>query len=536
MSSTNPKSAATALDAVVVGAGFAGIYMLHKLRQLGLAARVLEAGGGAGGTWFWNRYPGARCDVESMQYCYQFDAGLEQQWTWRERYAAQPEILSYLEHVLDRFDLRAHIQFNTRVASAIFNAKDSPWDLTTEAGERHRARFVVLATGCLSTANDPAIPGRDRFRGPIYHTGRWPHAGVDFSGQRVAVIGTGSSAIQAIPEIAKQAAHLTVFQRTPNYSVPAHNEPLAAEEIARVRANYPEIRAQAKAQPFAFDLDFNPRAAADMTAEEIRAELDKRWRMGGLNFYGTFADLLISPEANRIAADFVRAKIAAQVQDPGVAALLTPTNVFGCKRLCADTGYFETFNRANVELVDISTTPIETITADGLRVGERSFSFDAIVFATGFDAMTGAITRIDIRGRNGLALRDKWSAGPRNYLGLAAAGFPNLFTISGPGSPSVLTNMVTSIEQHVEYVGGIIDHLRRHQLATIEAEPAAEDAWVRHVNDIASQTLLQSCNSWYLGANVPGKPRVFMPYIGFPAYVDKCNEVAAKGYEGFRLA
>ena len=522
-------------DAIIVGAGFAGLYMLHRLRASGLKARILEAGNGPGGTWFWNRYPGARCDIESVQYSYQFSRELEQEWDWSERYAAQPEILRYVEHVIERFQLREDITFNTRVQAAHFDEGSARWHVRTEQGEDYRAQFCIMATGCLSSTNLPEFTGLADFAGKTYHTGQWPQEGVDFSGQRVAVIGTGSSAVQSIPIIAAQAARLTVFQRTPNYSIPAYNRPLTDEERANVKANYPQLREFGKQQFLAYDLKMNDKLAANATPEEIRAECERRWRLGGLYFYGAFADLLLDDTVNQTVADFVREKIREKVNDPRVADLLTPKAVFGCKRICADTEYFETFNRDNVLLVDVSGTPIERITAQGVKVGAEEYAVDAIVFATGFDAMTGALNKIDIRGRGGKALREKWSAGPRTYLGLGSAGFPNLFTISGPGSPSVLTCMITSIEQHVEFIGDCIDHLRKAGLRTIEATPEAEDAWVDHVNAVAAGTLFNSCNSWYLGANVPGKQRIFMPYIGFPPYVEKCNQVVANDYEGFLL-
>jgi len=525
-------------DVVIVGAGFAGMYMLHRVRGLGLTARGLEAGSGVGGTWYWNRYPGARCDVESMQYSYQFSDQLQQEWEWTERYATQPEILEYANHVADRFDLRDDIRFDTRVAAASWDDATARWTVRTATGDEYRSRFLVMATGCLSSANIPDFPGRDSFEGATYHTGRWPHEGVDFTGQRVGVIGTGSSAIQSIPIIAAQAAQLYVFQRTASYSVPAGNRPLSDDEIRAVKDDYDAFRAFNSLMPTAIGSKQPiPEVSALGIAPEERDRIyEARWEEGGLPFLGAFIDLLFSPEANDTAAEFVRAKIRATVHDPKVADLLAPKTVIGCKRLCVDTGYFATFNRPNVELVDVSETPISEITAHGLRVADRDFEVDAIVFATGFDAMTGALLSIDIRGRDGRQLRDAWEAGPRTYLGLGTVGFPNFFTISGPGSPSVLTNMIVSIEQHVEWISDCIEYLRDNGFERIEATPDAQDAWVDHVNMIADFTLFPSCNSWYLGANVPGKPRVFMPLLGFPPYVEKCNEVAAKGYEGFALS
>ena len=525
-------------DVVIVGAGFAGMYMLHRVRGLGLTARVLEAGGGVGGTWYWNRYPGARCDVESMQYSYQFSDQLQQEWEWTERYATQPEILEYANHVADRFDLRDDIQFDTRVAAASWDDATAQWTVRTEAGDEYRSRFLVMATGCLSSANIPDFPGRDSFEGATYHTGRWPHEGVDFRGKRVAVIGTGSSAIQSIPIIAEQAALLYVFQRTASYSVPAANRKLTDDEVRAVKDDYAAFRAFNSLMPTAIgSRQPIPEVSALGVSDDERVDVyEARWEEGGLPFLGAFIDLLFSPDANETAAEFVRTKIRETVRDPKVAELLSPRTVIGCKRLCVDTGYYETFNKPTVELVDVSETPIREITPHGLRVGDHAFEVDAIVYATGFDAMTGALLSIDIRGRDGKSLRDAWDAGPRTYLGLGTVGFPNFFTISGPGSPSVLTNMIVSIEQHVEWIADCMAYLRDHGFDRIEAMQDAQDAWVDHVNAIADFTLFPSCNSWYLGANVPGKPRVFMPLLGFPPYVEKCNEVAAKGYEGFALS
>ncbi len=524
------------LDVVIVGAGFAGLYMLHRLRGLGFRAQVLEAGTGVGGTWYWNRYPGARCDVESIQYSYQFDEALQQEWDWSERYATQPEILRYAEHVADRFELRRDIRFETRVTAAVYDEAGSRWVLETAAGDRVTATWCVMATGCLSTFNDPPIPGRDSFAGQTWHTGRWPHEGVDFAGRRVAVIGTGSSAIQSIPLIAEQPAHLTVFQRTANYTIPAHNAPLDPETVRKAKADYPALRQWGKRMPNGIAFHPNPKPAREATPEERRRVYEQRWAEGGLTFMGAFGDLMLDDESNATAAEFVRGKIREIVTDPATAEALCPSNVIGCKRLCVDTGYYATFNRPNVTLVDISDAPIEAITPAGVKAKGVEYEVDAIVFATGFDAMTGALLRIDIRGAGGLSLRDKWRDGPRSYLGLAVAGFPNLFTVTGPGSPSVLTNMLPTIEQHVEWIADCFAWLREHGEDRIEASVAAEDAWVGHNAEVAGNTLRSTCSSWYVGANVPGKPRVFMPYIGgFPAYVERCDAIAAKGYEGFAL-
>ncbi len=522
-------------DAAIVGAGFAGLYMLHRLRALGLSVRVFEAGSGVGGTWFWNRYPGARCDVESVEYSYQFSDELQQEWEWTERYAAQPEILSYANHVADRFGLRKDIQFNTRVKSAIFDEERARWLIETEAGNRVSAQFCIMATGCLSSTNMPKIPGVESFQGATYHTGQWPHEGVDFTGKTVGVIGTGSSAIQSIPIIAEQAKHLFVFQRTPTYSVPARNRPLEREEIERIKSDYKGFRQRIAQTAFSLEVDMNDAPAMAVGPEERHRAFEERWQRGGFRFQGAFNDIVLNKDANDVAATFVREKIHETVRDPAVAELLSPQHAIGCKRLCFDTNYYETFNRSNVTLVDLQRSPIEEIVVQGIRTRERLYKLDCIVFATGFDAMTGALERIDIRGRDGLTLKEAWSAGPRTYLGLGTAGFPNLFTISGPGSPSVLTNMLPSIEQHVNWITDCIAYMGERQIGSIEATLDAQDAWVAHVNDVANATLFPTANSWYLGANVPGKPRVFMPYIGFPPYVEKCNEVAASGYAGFAL-
>ena len=526
------------VDAVVVGAGFAGLYMLYRLRELGLSAQGYEAGKGVGGTWYWNRYPGARCDVESMDYSYSFSEELQQEWRWSERYSAQPEILRYIEHVADRFDLRRDIQFDTRVTAAAFDEATARWTVETDRGDRVSAQFCIMATGCLSDAQVPDIAGRETFTGPWYHTGRWPHEGVDFTRQRVGVIGTGSSAIQSIPLIARQAAHVFVFQRTPNYSMPAHNAPLDQDFEQRVKERYAQFRREARESRVGFVIDRAGDSALAVPPDERRAEYERRWARGGLGFAFSYADVLVSPEANETAAEFFHAKIRSIVRDPAVAEALLPRDYpLGTKRLCVDTDYYATFNRDNVTLIDLRKTPIEAITPTGVRTTEREYEIDSLVFATGFDAMTGALLKIDIRGRGGEALRDKWAAGPRTYLGLAMAGFPNLFAITGPGSPSVLSNMIVSIEQHVDWIADCLRHLRAHDRRTIEATREAEDAWVQHVNELGHMTLYPRAKSWYMGANVPGKPRIFMPYIGgVGVYREKCDAVAAAGYDGFTLA
>jgi cyclohexanone monooxygenase len=526
------------MDAVIVGAGFAGMYMLHRLRGLGMSAVVFEQGTDVGGTWYWNRYPGARCDVESMQYSYSFLPELQQDWQWSERFSAQPEILRYAQHVADRLDLRRDIRFETKVTGATFDEAANRWTVTTDRGETVTAQHCVMATGCLSSARLPEIAGLESFQGATYHTGHWPHEGVDFAGKRVAVVGTGSSAIQAIPVIARQAAHLTVFQRTPNFSIPSRNAPMDAEYEGWWKSDYEAHRAKARMMRTGILYGLNEKSALEVTPEEREAEYEARWARGGTAFMASFADLITNRDANDTAAEFVRAKIRGLVKDPAVAEILAPKGYpIGTKRICVDTDYFETFNRDNVTLVDVRDAPIEAITAKGVRTRHGEVEVDAIVFATGFDAMTGALTRIDIRGRGGLGLAEKWEDGPRTYLGLMTAGFPNLFMITGPGSPSVLSNMIVSIEQHVDWLTECLAHLRARGLETIEATREAEEQWVKHVNEVADRTLYPAANSWYMGANIPGKPRVFMPYIGgVGAYREKCTEIAAQGYPGFRLA
>jgi cyclohexanone monooxygenase len=523
-------------DAVVVGAGFAGMYMLHRLRGLGLNARVYEAGGGVGGTWYWNRYPGARCDVESMQYSFSFSEELDQEWTWSEKYSPQPEILAYANHIVDRFDLRRDIVFDTRVTKATWDERAKRWHIETDRGDKVSADFCIMAVGCLSAPNRPKFPGIEDFKGPVYHTGEWPHDGVDFTGLRVGVIGTGSSAIQSIPIIAEQAAELTVFQRTATWSVPAWNETLTPDYVKAVKADYPTLRAKARARPTGFYFPFNMKPALEASEDERKQRYEEAWQRGGLPFLGAFGDLLFEKSANDTIADFARDKIRSIVKDPATAELLCPDNVFGCKRLCVDTGYYATYNLPHVKLVDVSKTPIERITADGIVVDGVEYPVDAIVSATGFAAMTGSFDKIAITGRGGLTLAEKWRAGPRTYLGLASAGFPNFFTITGPGSPSVLASMIQAIEQHVDWLADLIGHMRDVGACTIEPTVADEDAWVEHVNEVSKVSLRSTCSSWYVGANIPGRPIVFMPYIGgFPIYVQKCNEVMSGGYDGFVL-
>ncbi len=525
-------------DAVAIGAGFSGLYILYRLRELGLSVQVYETGEGVGGTWYWNRYPGARCDSPSVHYSYSFSPELEQEWEWTERYPRQPEILRYLNHVADRFDLRHDIQFNTRVKSAVYDEVMHRWTIETEQGDKVSAHYFVTAVGCLSTPNLPRFKGLDSFKGSVYHTSRWPHEGVDFTGKRVGVIGTGSTGIQAIPRIAQQAAHVTVFQRTPNYSVPARNRVLSPEEKEAIKANYHALRESDRQSQAGLTVQANPQSALEVTPEERQRKFEQMWAIGGTQMLASFSDTIVNLESNTYMADFVRSKIGEMVHKPEVAKLLMPhDHPIGSKRICIDTEYYDTYNRDNVTLVDVRSSPIQEITPTGLRTQDNDYQLDALVFATGFDAMTGALFNVDICGKKGEALKEKWAIGPRTYLGLMTAGFPNLFIITGPGSPSVLSNMTVSIEQHVEWISGAINYMREHHFTCVEPHVEAEDGWVAHVNAVANQTLFPLANSWYIGANIPGKPRIFMPYVGGVGnYRMMCQQIAENGYEGFALS
>ena len=525
------------LDVIVVGAGFAGLYLLHKFRQMGLSARAFEAGSDVGGTWYWNRYPGARCDIESIDYSFSFDPYLEQEWEWSEKYATQPEILRYARHVAERFDLRRDITFGTRVEQAVWDEQGSCWSVTTDQGETVSGRFFIMATGCLSQPKDIDIEGVENFTGEIYRTHSWPHDGVDFSGKTVGIIGTGSSGIQAIPLSAEQADHTTVFQRTANYSIPAGNGPIAPEKEA-VKKRYQDYREEARwtraGVPGKEAMDF----ALTVSEAERQERYQALWDKGAIPHLGSeFADLLLDEQANETLAQFVRSKIRSVIEDSNVADILTPTEFPICtKRACLDTNYFQTFNKPNVDIVDIKADPIRSITATGIATRDREFAFDAIVFATGFDAMTGALLAVDITGRDGQSLKDKWAHGPLNYLGLTVEGFPNFFMITGPGSPSVLSNMILSIEQHVEWIADCLDYMDRENLVVIEPTEAAETGWVEYGTATSDMTLFPQAKSWYMGANVPGKPRVCLPYVGgVAAYRRACNDVASQDYLGFRF-
>jgi cyclohexanone monooxygenase len=537
ISADSQQAGPDVLDVVVVGAGFAGLYALHKFRSIGLSTRVFEAAPDVGGTWYFNRYPGARCDVESIDYCYSFSDELQQAWSWTEKYATQAEILRYLKWVVDTLGLRRGITFNTRVTSAVFDDTTMRWTVSTDAGEVVSARFCVMATGPLSAALTPDFPGLDTFTGEIYHTAHWPREAVDFTGKRVAVIGTGSSGIQTVPIIAEQADSLYVFQRTPNYSVPAGNRPLSDEDVVDYKANYAERRRLSWRSGGGSPHIAHPKLTLEATPEERQTAFEKRWELGGVLFSKTFADQMIDLEANEEARKFYEEKVRAVIDDPDVADLLIPNDhPIGTKRICTDTNYFQTFNRPHVTLVSVRRTPIESIDATGINTSDSHYDVDAIVLATGFDAMTGALAKIDIVGWGGRMLRDDWAGGPRTYLGLCVDGFPNLFLVSGPGAPAVLANMVLHAEAHVNWIADAITYLDDHGDAAIEATADAVGNWNAELNRRADATLFPKANSWYMGANVPGKPRVFMLFLGgFGAYLDICNEVADAGYKGFSL-
>jgi cyclohexanone monooxygenase len=522
------------LDVLIVGAGFGGLYAIHRLRGAGFNVHAVEAGGGVGGTWYWNRYPGARCDAESLDYSFSIPE-LEQEWEWSERFATQPEILRYIEWAADRLDLRRSITFNTRIVAAAWNAETAQWHATTSMGSVIQARHVILATGSLSAAKTPDIDGAGDFAGLSLSTAAWPHDGVDVRGRRVGVIGTGSSAIQAIPVLASEAAELVVFQRTAGFSIPARNRPHDPDHLKSFKARYQEHRKITRETRPGLIFRSTGKMAAELDADAQRAALEEQWERGGGDFASTFTDLLLNEQANAIAAEFVREKIRSTVKDPATAEALTPQGYpLASKRLCLDTNYYETFNRPNVKLVDLRRNPIERIVSEGVRTRDHLVELDILVFATGFDAMTGSMLRIDIRGEGGLTLQEKWAAGPLTYLGLMVAGFPNLFIVAGPGSPSVLTNMVASVEQHIDWITDCLLDMRARNISTIAADPEAEHDWVARLNRQAGQTLFLKGNSWYLGANVPGKPRVFMPYVGgLGEYRKICHRVAEAGYTGF---
>jgi cyclohexanone monooxygenase len=535
-----PASAVPAhAEIVVIGAGFGGMYAHYRFRQLGMSVFGFEQGTDVGGTWYWNRYPGARCDVESVDYCYSFSNELLDEWTWSERFSTQPEILEYARFVTDKFDLRRDIKFETKIVSASYDEADNQWTVRTDRGDTITCHYLVTTVGCLSVPKDPEFDGLEQFKGQWVQTGAWPKEGVDWAGKNVLVVGTGSSAIQTIPEVAKTAGHLTVFQRTANYSVPAYNGPLPEHRQKEVFADYPAYLQMLKqtrgGQVFELQTDS---MAADFTPEQQRERLQKAWELGRWNIQGCFRDITLSEDTNKIAADFVHAKIRETVKDPATAEKLIPKGYpLGTKRLCLDSDYYETFNRPNVDLVDINEEPIVRITQDSLQTSAKEYAADLIIFAIGFDAMTGPIVNLGIEGRGGVPLKQAWADGPESYLGLAAPGFPNLFTVNGPSSPSVLTNMILSLEQHVDWIAGCIDTMRRKGFDTIEARKDATHEWAEHTAMVADSTLFTKANSWYMGANVAGKPRMFLAYIGgFDNYAARCDAVAANGFEGFDLS
>jgi cation diffusion facilitator CzcD-associated flavoprotein CzcO len=537
--SAGPVSAAE-FDVVVIGAGFSGLFMLQRLRDSDLSVRVYEAGGDVGGTWYWNRYPGARCDIPSVNYCFsdRFSEDVLKEWNWSEVFASQDEIFRYFQFVADKLDLRRDIQFNTRIESAIFDEVDGHWEIMTDHGDRVRAQFLITAVGCLSATNLPEFPGADSFEGDWYHSGSWPHEKVEFAGKRVGVIGTGASGVQIVPEVAKEAAHVFVFQRTPNYDMPGGNRSLSDEEMQQVHAEYVDIWRRMRETGFGFSEEPRPVAAMSVSPEERNDRFEAAWQKGGTALgLETFNDFATNQEANDAISEFIRSKIRDTVNDPKVAQLLAPVDHgFMMRRPPLEHGYYKTFNRDNVSLVDVRTSPIEEITPNGLRTSDRDYEFDTLIFATGFDAVTGPLFAIDLRGRDGIALKDKWAEGPRTYLGVATHRFPNLFTMTGPQSPSVISNVPVSSEQHAEWIGDCIDYLREHAVDRIEPLVEAEDDWVKHSTEIAEATLFAKSNSWWVGANIPGKPRLFYMYAGgVGTYRKHCEEVAAKGYEGFAL-
>jgi len=539
-----PTEANVSFDVLVIGAGFSGLYALHRLGQLGIQTRVLEMAENVGGTWLYNRYPGARCDIESIEYSYSFSDEIQQEWVWTETMPAQAEVEAYLNFVVDRLDLRRDIQFDTKVVAMTFDEQAAVWVVSTEAGETFRAPFVVAATGILSAPLEPDIPGMATFSGTSLFTSRWPRESVDLAGKRVGVIGTGSTGVQLIPVVAREAMQLYVFQRSPAYTLPWQVRRFEPGELDEMKARYDEIRAAQRAHPvgaarlsaFSVLLEMlgKPPLKSASREDQLRA-IDENGVMGALNWGDIFFDI----EANRTAAKLYGEAVARIVKDPETAASLVPDYPFGCKRPIIDQGYYQTFNRDNVTLVDLRKGPIRDVTPTGIRTKQGSYDLDVIVYATGFDAMTGALSRIDMRGRDGLSLSEFWaSEGPLSYLGLAVAGFPNLFTIQGPGSPSAATNVVAALEQHVEWISDCIVYLRANKIRTIEALPTAQQEWIDHATSLVAATVLvhPSCNSWYNGGNVPGKKRMYMSYTGgIPEYRRRCDEIAAGGYTGFKL-
>lgn len=531
---TTSPGAVDQYDVIIIGAGLTGLYQLYRIRQLGLSVRVFEDGGGVGGTWYWNRYPGCRFDSESETYSYSWSEELLQEWDWKEHFSGQPENERYLNYVADKFNLRPNIQLNARVKSAVYDEKANLWDVELESGQRARSRFVIAAVGILSARYVPNIPGVDSFKGESIHTGRWPHEKVNFAGKRVGVIGTGATAVQLIPIVAKEAGHLTVFQRTANYCAPLRNSLVTPESQKKFKANYPAMFKRCLESPTGFQYDFDPRNALDVPKEERLARYEELWAKPGFEkWLGNFHDIMTNPEANEDFAEFVRNKIRARVKDPVVAEKLVPkSHPFGSKRIPLETNYYEAYNQDNVLLVDINETPIQSITPNGIKTSNKEYEFDIIIYATGFDAVTGALTRIDIRGEGGQVFKEKWADGPRTYLGLQTAGFPNFFIANS----AAFCNFPRCAETVVEWIANCVGYMQKKNLKRIVPTPAAEDAWVEHANALTEGTLFAKGNSWFVGANIPGKKRVFLLYANTaPAYRQKCAEVAANGYEGFQL-
>ena len=529
-------------EVVIIGAGLSGMYQLYRLRQLGFKVRAYEAGSDVGGTWYWNRYPGARFDSESWTYGFSFSDDLLREWQWSEHFSAQPETLRYCNFVADKFDLRRDITFNARVKSAAYDEAANEWEFVFEDGRRARSRFMITAIGPLSAPTMPVIPGVDDFKGEAYHTGLWPHQPVSFAGKRVAVIGTGATGVQTITEVAKTVGHLTVFQRTPNWCAPLRNSPIDAATQAQIKASYPEIFAKCRDSFGCFIHDADPRRALEVSAEVREAFYEKLYNEPGFGIWmGNFRDVLTDKAANDTLTEFITRKIRSRVKDQTLADKLIPANHgFGTRRVPLESGYYEVYNQPNVRLVDLRETPIERITPRGIRTGDTDYEFDMIIFATGFDAITGSFDRIDIRGRSGQRLKDKWADGPHTYLGLQSAGFPNMLTLVGPHNAATFCNLPRCIEQNVDWVTDLMRHMRDKGLSRIEATAAAEATWTGHVFETASRLLATQVDSWMTGVNknVAGRQkRTFMAYAGgAPKYREKCDEVAAHGYEGFVLA
>ena len=527
-------------DAIIVGAGFAGLYQLICLRdQLGLNCLVIETGDDVGGTWYWNRYPGARCDTESHAYSYYFSEELLKEWTWSERYPGHAEIRKYINFVADKFDLKKNILFNEKVINAEFNDSSNKWNLATSNENHFQAKFLIAAVGCLSNTNIPKIKGLDTFEGKYYHTGNWPKTGVSFTDKKVGQIGTGSTGIQAVPVIAAEAKHLTVFQRTANYSIPARNAPLSQKFKDHVKEDHKYYKEFLKRTPNGHPFEISSRLVSDVNEEEMNEIYEKAWEKGGLQFRATFNDLVTNIEANKTASEFIKGKIRKTVSNKKFANILSDIDhPYAGKRPPIDSHYFEAFNRDNINLIDLRSDPILQINQKGIQTKENHFDLDIIVFATGYDAMTGPLLNMNITGKQNLKLDDCWKEGPKSFLGLQIPGFPNLFTITGPGSPSVLTNMPMAIEQHVEWIRDCISYVNNKNYSRIEADQKSSKEWGDEVNAVANKTLLPTVkHSWYLGANIPGKPQVFMPYAGgLPKYTEVCNEVKNNNYKGFNLA